>query len=307
MLRQIKKYIFKIIQTWPEYQAVPEIRLMFVIKQKLRLIILYYSATFFIKNNTRSRLTKTNYLKNSKKGRPALLVASGPSADKVLSKIKSSFDFKDKIDIAVVNSYYGSIHAESIIPNYYFLADPWYWESKNKKDKKIENLLEYFKSNPSVKPVIPFLYVDIINDRENFYFNNLIFFKKRKKLTAVKANLLPSSVAFYALSFLYFLGYEPIYICGLDVSYNRSMKIDDLNEMKFDLKSNYGQFNSENTLLSQDEINFTSQGLNPINMSQALNTDSIFLRDLKYYSELGLINVSGDSTNDALPRASLLI
>ena len=307
MLSQIKKYIFKIMQKWPEYQAVPEIRLMFVIKQKLRLIILYYSATLFIKDETRSRLTKTNYLKNSKKGRPALLVASGPSADKVLSKIESSYDFKDKIDIAVVNSFYGCSFAERIIPNYYFLADPMYWEEKDKKDTKIQNLLEYLKSNPSVKPVIPFLFEDIIHDRENFYFNNLTFYRKRKKLSAVKANLLPSSVAFYAISFLYFLGYEPIYICGLDVSYNRSMKIDDLNEMKLDLKSNYWQFNSENTLLGQGKTNYTSQGLNPINMSQALNTESIFLRDLKHYSELGLVNVSGDSTNDALPRASLFI
>ena len=307
MLSQIKKYIFKIMQKWPEYQAVPEIRLMFVIKQKLRLIILYYSATLFMKDETRSRLAKTNYLKNSKKGRPALLVASGPSADKVLSKIESSYDFKDKIDIAVVNSFFGSTYAERIIPNYYFLADPMYWEEKDKKDTKIQNLLEYLKSNPSVKPVIPFLFEDIIHDRENFYFNNLTFYRKRKKLSAVKANLLPSSVAFYAISFLYFLGYEPIYICGLDVSYNRSMKIDDLNEMKLDLKSNYWQFNSENTLLGQGETNFTSQDLNPINMSQALNTESIFLRDLKHYSELGLVNVSGDSTNDALPRASLFI
>lgn len=280
---------------------------MFVIKQKLRLIILYYSATFFIKNDIRSRLAKTNNLKNSKKGRPALLVASGPSADKVLSKIHSSYDFKNKIDIAVVNSYYGSAYSESIIPNYYFLADPLYWELKDKKDNKIENLLGYLKSNPSVKPVIPFLFEDIIHDRENYYFNNLTFYKKRKKLSAVKANLLPSSVSLYALSFLYFLGYEPIYICGLDVSYNRSMKIDDLNDMKLDIKSNYSQISDENTLLHKGELNFTSQGLNPINMSQALNTESIFLRDLKYYSELGLINVSGGSTNDALPRASLLI
>jgi hypothetical protein len=307
MMSKIKKYLFNIIQNWPEYQAVPEIKILFVIKQKLRLMILYYSATLFIKKKTKSRLAKTNILKNTQKNRPVLLIASGPSADEILLKIKSIDEFKSKFDIAVVNSYYQSVHAERIIPNYYFLADPYYWHSKNKKDISFQNLLKYLKSNPAIQPVIPFLYEDIINDRENLYFNNLIYFRKRKKLSAVKANLFPSSVSLFAISFLYFLGYGPIYICGLDVSYNRSMKIDDLNNMILDLKSNYSRFNEESKLLNLAEVNFTLQGLNPFNMSQALNTESIFLRDLRHYASLGLVNVSNDTTNDALPRASLLL
>jgi hypothetical protein len=52
-------------------------------------------------------------------------------------------------------------------------------------------------------------------------------------------------------------------------------------------------------------VNLSKRQLTPRNMSEVLLNEAIMLRDLKYFSNIGIINIGNDSTNDALPRASL--
>ena len=40
-------------------------------------------------------------------------------------------------------------------------------------------------------------------------------------------------------------------------------------------------------------------------MSEVLINEAVMLRDLKYFSGIGIINIGNDSTNYALPRVSL--
>lgn len=301
----LKKILNKAILKWPEYQAIPEIKIRFVLKQKLRLILMYYGMNLTVTRRQKKRLKRTKILKNAIKSRPVLLVASGPSADNVLNELVMLKNLNSVIDVAVINNYYKSNFAHDIIPKYYFLSDPYFWNKISDKKFEINQLKNYFISYNKIKLVIPFTYEKFLKNQETYYINNLTFYKKRKKLDPTKANLMPSSVVINAITFLKYLGYWPIYVCGLDVSYHRSLTVNHLNETLQNNSKLYFQFESNYLESFYSQINLTKLGEKPESIMQALFDESIMLRDLAYLSGFGIVNVSQDTTNDALPRACL--
>jgi hypothetical protein len=132
-----------------------------------------------------------------------------------------------------------------------------------------------------------------------------MYYKKRRKLSPIKANLTPSSVVFHAFAYLHYLGYHPIYVCGLDVSYHRSITVSENNEIYLNKEKLYGLRKNKSSAKKSNTVNLSKRQLTPRNMSEVLLNEAIMLRDLKYFSNIGIINIGNDSTNDALPRASL--
>jgi hypothetical protein len=306
---RIKKIVFSYIKDWPEYQSIPEISVLAFIKLKLRLYLVHLSGIFFVRKEMKNRLNQTKKLKGSKYGKSILLVASGPSADPVLSKISKSNNFRSKVDVAVVNSYFKSIYSESVTPNYYFFSDPFYWEQKDNIKSDTYYLLQYLMKYLEITPVIPFTQENLIENRTTYYVNTFSSYKKNFELDPTKSNLVPSGVVFHAITFLKYLGYWPIYICGLDASYNRNVRVNDLNEVIWNPEELYFQFQEKFLEDNTKEINISNvpSYTGSKSMGEFLVAEAILMRDLGYYKECGLVNVSKNETVDTLPRASLLI
>ena len=295
----MRAFLFKLIEKWPGYQEIPDNTVGFVIKQRLRLFLLYFGSWVRVKKYHKKKLYSNLKLKNSQKGKPFLLIASGPSADEVILETYRNNLMRNSLDVGVVNWYFESKYSKKLIPNYYFISDPVFF------GKKISGLDEYFLQHPDINLVIPFTSEKqgIIN--KIFYVNNLMYYKKRKILSPMTGNLTPSSVVFHAISFLLYLGYFPIYICGLDVSYNRNIEVNEINEIFLNKKSLYGAKSNLNSVNDNLKVKLSDRDITPRNMMEALMNEAVMLRDLKYYNNMGLINVGKDNTNDALPRASL--
>jgi hypothetical protein len=295
----VKRIIFRLIENWPEYQAIPNNTLRFLIKQKIRLMLIYFSGWLYINANQKMRLNQTKNLKNIKKGKSIILIASGPSSDAVMkSLIENSEQTKDK-DLAVINWFFESEYSTSLIPNYYFISDPVFF------DGEVTELDEYLCEHSEINLVIPFSRDKVgIPNRIN-YINNLMYYKKRKKLSPIKANLTPSSVVFHAFSYLHYLGYYPIYVCGLDVSYHRSITVSENNEIYLNKETLYGLRKNQSSAKKSNTVNLSKRQITPRNMSEVLINEAVMLRDLRYFRDIGIINIGNDSTNDALPRASL--
>ena len=295
----MKKIIFRLIEDWPEYQAIPNNTFSFLIKQKIRLMLIYFSGWIHVSANQKMKLNQTRNLKNIKKGKSIILIASGPSSDSVMQRlIENDKHTKDK-DLAVVNMFFESKYSTLLIPNYYFVSDPAFFEGK------ITGLDEYLCDHSEINLVIPFTRDKVgIPNRIN-YINNLMFYKKRKKLSPIKANLTPSSVVFHAFAYLHYLGYYPIYVCGLDLSYHRSITVSENNEIYLNKETLYGLRKNTSVAKDSNNVNLSNRQITPRNMSEVLINEAVMLRDLKYFSGIGIINIGNDSTNDALPRVSL--
>jgi hypothetical protein len=297
----MKKSIFRVIENWPEYQAIPNNTFRFLIKQKIRLILIYFSGWILLSTNQKMRLNKTKKLKNTKKGKSIILVASGPSSDFVMQRLRENSKPIKGMDLAAVNWFYESEYSTSLIPDYYFLSDPIFFEDN------FTELDEYLCEHSEINLVIPFTRDKVgIPNRIN-YINNLMFYKKRKKLSPIKANLTPSSVVLHAFAYLHYLGYFPIYVCGLDVSYHRNVTVNENNELYLNKETLYGVKRNKSSVFNSKNVNLSRRQITPRNMSEVLLNEAIMLNDLKYFSGFGIVNIGNDSTNDALPRASLCI
>jgi hypothetical protein len=238
-----------------------------------------------------------------------LLVVSGPSSDPVLSKISNSNNFRSRVDIAVVNSYFKSVHSESVIPDYYFFSDPIYWEQKDNAEAETHFLLNYIMKYSEIIPVTPFIQENLTENRKSYYVNTFSSYKKNFKLDPTKSNLVPSGVVFHAITFLSYLGYWPIYICGLDASYNRNVTVNELNEVIMNPDGLYFQFQDKFLKDNAKKINVSNDSMatGAKSMGEFLVAEAILIRDLGYYKDCGLVNVSKNETIDTLPKASLLI
>jgi hypothetical protein len=305
----IKKIVFNYIKDWPHYQSIPETSVVSFAKLKLRLYMVHLSGIFFVRKEMKNRLKQTKKLKGSKHGKSILLVASGPSADPVLSKISNSNNFRSRVDVAVVNSYFKSIYSESVIPEYYFFSDPFYWDQKDNTKSETYYLLQYLMKYPEITPVIPFVQENLIENRKTHYVNTFSSYKKNFELDPTKSNLVPSGVVFHAITFLKYLGYWPIYICGLDASYNRNVTVNELNEVIWNPDGLYFQFQDKFLKDNAKVVNISNDSMatGAKSMGEFLLAEAILIRDLGYYKDCGLVNVSKNYTIDTLPKASLLI
>jgi|688.fasta_scaffold197956_1 hypothetical protein len=305
----IKKIVFNYIKDWPDYQSLPETSVVSFVKLKLRLYMVHLSGIFFVRKEMKNRLNQTKKLKGSKLGKSILLVVSGPSSDPVLSKISNSNNFRSRVDIAVVNSYFKSVHSESVIPDYYFFSDPIYWEQKDNAEAETHFLLNYIMKYSEIIPVTPFIQENLTENRKSYYVNTFSSYKKNFKLDPTKSNLVPSGVVFHAITFLSYLGYWPIYICGLDASYNRNVTVNELNEVIMNPDGLYFQFQDKFLKDNAKKINVSNDSMatGAKSMGEFLVAEAILIRDLGYYKDCGLVNVSKNETIDTLPKASLLI
>jgi hypothetical protein len=295
----VKKRIYGVLKKWPDYQAISDLTLNFLLKQRLKLLILYLAAYLNITKIQKNNLKVTKNLKNTKKNKPIVLFATGPGADKTMNLFAKNKKYSDLYEIAVVNWFYKSIFAKEIKPNYYFISDPVFFSSNN------DGLRDYLTQNEKTILTIPFTSkIDGLKNNIN-YINTLTYFKKRKNINPLKANLFPSSVVIHAITYLNYLGYYPIYVSGLDVSYNRSFMVNEINELILKKNELYGKHIKDHDF--ERPINLSNREITPRNMSEVLINDAIMLNDLKKLSSLGVVNIGGDFTNDSFPRASLFL
>ncbi len=301
----MRKIIFNIIAKLPEYQSIPEISITYIFKQRTRLFLLYFGSLIFTNGKQRKKLRITKKMKNTKTGRSIILCASGPGGDKLLKDlISKDISLKD-IDIAVVNSFYKSIFSDRISPKYYFVSDPYFWEDTPAADKSRKGIKHFLNNNPLCSLVVPFLNEPLGDSSQTFYINNLVYFKKSKRLSPIRGNLVPSSVVFHAISFLSYLGYRPIFVNGLDASFHTAISVNNANEMFIHSDKLYGEQKAKDLFDTKQVINLTNREIIPRSVSELLVSESIMLRDLNLYSNHGLVNIGDDITNDAIPRASL--
>jgi hypothetical protein len=291
----------------PAYQSVPEISLTFVLKQRLRLIALYFGSIIFTTKEQRRRLQNTKKLRDTKRGKSVVLCASGPGGDKFLDDLVLKNRSLNEIDVAVVNSFYKSKFSDNVSPNYYFLSDPHFWSETSSAEESRIGIINFLKKNSLCYLVVPFLNESLIEISQTHFLNNLVYFKKNKKLSPIRGNMVPSSVVFHAISFLSYLGYAPIYINGLDVSFHTSAEVNKANELILLENKLYGNLKDEYVAKETRRLNLTTRDSLPLSFSGLLISESIMLRDLNFYSHCGLVNIGEDSTNDSIPRACLIL
>jgi len=184
----------------------------------------------------RDELKKTKELKNTKRGKNCFVFANGPSMN-LLDVEKIEGYQKAGFDVICVNSYILSDMAKTVVPNYYVLSDPvsfgvlTNYSTKEKIIidekilKKIGETVPKKLDEMNIPVFIPAQYSNynlfknyyIFNDFENRFNGNIDPTKNRGYI---------SNTAYKALALAIYLGYDTIYLCGLDLDYFKTIVVD---------------------------------------------------------------------------------
>jgi prepilin-type processing-associated H-X9-DG protein len=235
-----------------------------------------------------------------------LLIGSGPSA-KLLTADQVQHFQNNGGSIAVMNGFFLTELSKEITVDYYFIADPCFWEEKFLEIKtEIESYVK--RSRNHIKIVQPAHLKPIVENYANY-----LFWDGRSRAGLVRSSRpdkpwgLPASVALYAIGTLKFLGHKRLFFTGLDSSYVNYYKVNDLNYVSHSPQGQHSYDEDERTINLGESGSIEVKHQRPFRHLADLNfAHGIFLRDMYWLCHDYCINVGNDTTNDSAPRASLL-
>ena len=308
---RFSKAIRNRVTKWPWYQHMPGDNLVYhYAKLKLRVLLSLFSDTLRMDSNTRKNLDITSSLKGTEDC-PVLVIGNGPSAKSLTLKQITRFRSLGG-KIAVMNGFADSPLSKTMIPDYYCLTDPGYWNPSNLSDfqhrERIQDLISKDPSNVTI--------IQPANQARIFSEHKKYIFIDGRSVAGLYRNSrpdrpwgLPGSVAMMEIATMQFLGHSVIYFTGLDSVVSRSYLVDDLNQLLWDSRGHYFY---EDKAHQKDRVGLVEPGVLLIepgllrNFADVLYADAVFRNDLYWLMKNRCVNVGNDRTNDAAPRACLI-
>jgi len=164
--------------------------------------------------------------KNSYAGGQALLIATGPSAD--------TLDIRDAIafqrsggKIFAINRYHLLSIARSLNPNFFVFADPGYTDFST-KNTSMREVWDHVETCPGSYVCLPTnARIDQVSKQCNLlYFNGTGLEGWTRNVSPMRARGYVNLTAFAALSIIQFMGFEKIYMIGVDNDVFRYLELD---------------------------------------------------------------------------------
>lgn len=261
---------------------------------KLLIHNLVQKIEFFRRSGpSRRLLAATRHLENSKIGKTALVLGSGPSLNSLNSSIaRDHFD-----DIFVVNNYYLHETATELVPDYYCLSDPNYFvKDKTNTFHDDATLFEYLANNN-----ITLLLSHFYRKQKIGVGFKILFFDDRE-WRGVKKNISPirprsygSFTLYKAIAMACYFGYEKIFVLGLDnTEFNSYIGSVD-NEIYVDNNKRYAKSTVEIQTTTSPE-GFTS------GMAGRMQSYALQFGDLDLFNKNHIINLDPKSLIDVFKK-----
>lgn len=283
----------------PQYQHMPSGGIFSKIWQWFAGFAYFLKQEILYFRKSRNRLQPLRKMKNSKKGKPVLIIGNGPSSLTLTNDQVVKLRLQDA-EVISMNNFDKMEISTTIIPDYHFLLDPDFQDVKNGRSESIQ---AYLKSHPEICLIQSSLISKPIKwTNQTLFVNGIQAVGLWKSDSPLKANTYPQGVFFSALKFAHFLGYGTIYVTGVDNSYYKNHFHNQLGEVIV-ITEGIHSYTHEIGGKYEKTIPYLTR-----NMSDVLFAHAIFLRDLKKFSKgKTIINVGlTDWTNDAFPFGCLL-
>lgn len=243
----------------------------------------------------RGQLDATRVLKNSKMGKVALVLGSGPSLNNLNTDVLS--DYVD--DVFVINSFNQLKVATKIKPDFYGLSDPAHFGSlSNEQASELSELLNYVRGSGAtlVLPHTAFLakvFIDFkcvfFDDREKTFLNT--------NISPMKPRSYGSTTIYKMLAMATFMGYDEIFILGFDNTnfLNYRGRPDNLMQDVGGATATR-KVETKSTFIYDYEKEFTS------GMAGRMQSYAHLFGDLHKFKKFKVSNLDPNSLTDAFPK-----
>jgi hypothetical protein len=164
-------------------------------------------------------LEKNGIFKNKYRNQTCYILGNGPSLNKNnLDKIKHEIKF-------VVNDFYRHDRALDVMPDYYFAADPQYFDLDSQVNRDFfEGIFSMIKYNPEITYWFPVYHQEFIDSNFGMYRKYIYYYLPRRNLTCVEDNridfteVIPTAhaVVQFAVLLAIYMGFTDIKLLGCE-------------------------------------------------------------------------------------------
>jgi hypothetical protein len=223
------------------------------------------------------------------------VLGNGPSLDKIdISEVQLL-----KPDIFVCNSYYLSNVSKLLRPTYYCLSDPAFFFDNGGVSHSINDCLTYIEESGCT------LLLSHFYRKQEIPVNNQFVYFNDRELSTLSRGINPCHPRGYAsqtvmksLAVALYLGYDKIFILGIDNSECKSLVGDANNNLW--VRSNIHYATSNEKLLDY-------QVLTPSGADAAFAQYAGWFADFKKFSRPNVFNLDENSLIDAFPKVNSMI
>lgn len=202
---------------------------------RLGVIWNYIFSKLIVEKSCTSALSGTKSKRGYYQGRTALVVGNGPSANDMNWEVVESLRVKGELLLFLVNYSLNDKTLGKIGCDYLVLSDP-----QSHPREQIDRTVELWKNIsqiPGIKLITPIawhLSSELLKCRhgECLHFSDLSLESFSSSVSPLRARGYPSMTAYKALAFADFLGFDLIYVVGVDNSMFRSIKVDSQNRIQ---------------------------------------------------------------------------
>jgi len=216
----------------------PNYSISFLFIQKTRIIAVYLLFTLISIRSLRKSKQITRSQKNIGKGMDALVIAGGPSALRINLKEIKEDQIKKKVAVFAMNWYTHTELASQLTPDYYVLSDPITQINRNGTYKGRQNveIWSQVAKWTQTKLILPhnwFSYAKHVENKISMYIDNreLIGFSKSTDPTRPRGY--SSLTALNAIAAALYMGFDNVYLIGLDGDMFKALRVDLENSLYF--------------------------------------------------------------------------
>lgn len=269
----------------------------------------YYYVKYMLPN--RAAIKRTRALRNSRAGRSAFVFATGPSMRKLDATKIERLRREGSFDVFGVNSYVSTDFGRIASPDLYILSDPASW-SRQIAEGEIAHLPEpersaarerFYEETGSVWKMLKenqtLLFVPVDKLAQTTYPRAYAFCDAASVFVSNVVDVTRplgyrSWTAYKALSIACYLGYERIYVCGIDNDAFKSITVDRQNTRR----ARYAHFYDDEATTQT----FVSDG----HISKDLFYTALSFGSLERFSGLPIVNLDPDGLVDAFSKEHAL-
>ncbi|AVG24584.1 KDO transferase [Pontimonas salivibrio] len=262
--------------------------------QKFRVLALFLTRRIAQSSGKAEALQGMRQLEGSAAGKEVLLLASGPSADKINTREVATRQKAGELVVVATNYFLHSPLAKTITPDFLVWSDSVFHPAKKTHNAEAWQRVE---DTPSVRMVMPWTWRSIITTmsvaERTVYFDNDSLEGWSTNTSPLHPRGYQGSTGVKALGFALHLEPRQVFVIGLDLSYFQSFRVD-----------------SDNRVVRQPtHLQGTDSGIQDITphtingiADSLYSTANQFLSLRQHFSGHPIINLDPDSLVDAFPK-----
>jgi hypothetical protein len=223
-------------------------------RQRVRTSLLYW----YEKLRFYEKYRQLRRLKGSAKGRNAFVFANGPSVDGLDPYKVRRIGY----DIFAVNGYLWSEFSKIAAPTHYVLSDPACFyapDNKRRTDKQIEISKRYTALIKEIETLgatlfVPMRFIHLLRIRNLFGFCDVENEFSSNVVNVERPRGYMTMTAYKALAISLYLGYEKVFICGMDNDYFKQLEADADNRLYYNDRHFFGEGKKTSTGVDGDTV-----------------------------------------------------